>query len=119
VQIGGQAVQQVYVQQPSGGYVVYGQPPPFILNSRASRYSIFFFKAAGMWCTDSRRLSFSTPAQAGPQFYLLFFISAAGMWCTDNRRLSFSTPAQAGTQFYSLFCTSKNSTNADAGAAVD
>ena len=31
VQIGGQAMQQVYVKQPGGGYVVYGQPPPFIL----------------------------------------------------------------------------------------
>ena len=33
VQVGGHAMEQVYVQQPGGGYVVYGQPPPFILGN--------------------------------------------------------------------------------------
>ena len=36
VQVGGHAMEQVYVQQPGGGYVVYGQPPPFILGNSKS-----------------------------------------------------------------------------------
>ena len=33
MQVAGQKLQHVYVQQPGGGYVVYGQPPAFILGN--------------------------------------------------------------------------------------